>query len=248
LITKTNFYIQVTFVCFCGFAALLQCSQKPDLYVRDQLDTILKKENVSADEIINHLETNFELKSFFDGSNGVLCANTIRTHVQKSFKTLEDQYKFFDIDHIDVGGISAKEFMRLFIILHDIGKPFALALGDRNLQHEYSAKIIKSVMKRLGFNNQTITLAITFVENDIMGDIRQEKISAQKGLEKLAEQAGKTVLSIKDFFTLILLFFIADAGSYQSVRNLDAFDYVDGQLIIKSETYKQIKEAIFSSM
>lgn len=102
------------------------------------------------------------------------------------------------------------------ILLHDIGKP----LGDPKTQHERTIQIARPMLEQWGFNQQEISLAITLIDNDIIGEMVQNKynVNAEQAYTELKKLARKAGVDLETFYRLQALLYLSDASSYPWIR------------------------------
>lgn len=119
----------------------------------------------------------------------------------------------------------SRGLFRIFLCIHDIGKPIALARGNINDQHLYSIKIINKISDSLPLNNSEITLCNVLIMNDPIGLYFQNRVSIEEASVIILESSRKTNLSIKDYLRLLTIYYQADTASY----TLDAggFPYLE---------------------
>jgi hypothetical protein len=118
-------------------------------------------------------------------------------------------------------GSDVQRLMESAIPLHDIGKPAALARGDKHLQHAHTVPILQDVLRKEGFREKDIALATELLNHDKLGALMQRhgRDTAEVVAEKLDAKAQKVGMSTKDFATLQMAFFNADAAAYPFVQH-----------------------------
>ena len=105
-------------------------------------------------------------------------------------------------------------YFRLFLALHDIGKPKAIASGGKHLQHQYTAPMVKEIFNKLEIDELHTNLAVTLVTGDPIGKYIRGKISNSETKKIIIENAKLVGLETSAFFELQLIAFKVDAGSY----------------------------------
>lgn len=126
--------------------------------------------------------------------------------------------------------IRADKALRIAALLHDIGKPAAKTTDDQGIDHfyghvEHSTDLAESILKRLKFDNDTITKTkkyITYHDYDIAPSAR----AVRRAINKIGEEYFGQVLELKRADTLA-------QSSYQRQEKLDQIDKVE-------ELYEQI--------
>lgn len=115
-------------------------------------------------------------------------------------------------------GIDLRRLMPAVLSLHDIGKPLAIEAGDRELQHEFTLPILRSVLGKEGFGEQEIKLAEALVGHDVFGDVLRGRASVGEGRRVLAKRAAQAGMDPQVFMQLAGLYYKADAISYPALR------------------------------
>jgi hypothetical protein len=190
------------------------------------------------------------LKSIFKGSSGTWEGYTIAQHTKRAYELLSEQLSLAPLGEMQERygtRVDLERTLRLALILHDIGKAPALETSSRLIltahrrglpfstidrtqvpEHsKLSAAMIEPIMQQLGFNPDEVALATTLVDNHVLGRMLKGQLNMTGAADQLEALAAKTVLSKNDYFGLQSLFFVADAGSYPTLRE-SAFE-VDGR-------------------
>jgi hypothetical protein len=193
---------------------------------RDNLDTVLSDPDHTPEQVLGLFENDF--KKEFDGDTGVWEGHTLREHtlmVMRQFK------KYFANTPI-----ADRNLFEVVLALHDIGKPKAVIENKKHLQHSYTQEIMRSVLSKLKYTEQQISIA----ESIINGDPIRNYLSGEN-IEKVAtaiiENARKSGLSVTQFWTLLRTYYLVDAGSYTadagsqpSLEHLFSFDNQSKQM------------------
>lgn len=171
---------------------------------RQDLDSVF--ENYNLQDLISLFKRDFS--NTFSSDVGVFEKYTLEKH---SMMVLNQFDKYFSEKNLP--GNFSPELFRVLLVLHDIGKPQAVKDGDKHLQHEYTVKMVREILARLDFSSEEINTCIALVDGNPVGRfiIRGDIDSAK---EKILEMARRTNLSLKDFFDLLLIYYMCDASSY----------------------------------
>ena len=105
-------------------------------------------------------------------------------------------------------------YFRLFLALHDIGKPKAIASGGKHLQHQYTVPMVKEIFNKLEIDKLHTNLAVTLLTGDPIGKYIRGKISTSETKKIILENAKLVGLETLAFFELQLIAYKVDAGSY----------------------------------
>lgn len=133
-----------------------------------------------------------------------------------------------------------RAFFRFFLLVHDIGKPRAFQLGNKDDQYAHSIEIINSIWGEVS-NSPYDLLKIQFLLNgDIMGEYFQGKKDAESTTQLIVEAAKALNTSISKLFDELIIYYqcdtaayTADAGGYKFLEHL--FSYENGQKVFDEE-------------
>ena len=129
--------------------------------------------------------------------------------------------------------------MPTIIALHDIGKPAAIAAGDKNRQHEMTLPILMDVMTKEGASRQQVEFAGALVGQDIIGQLMRGQISVQAASTAVEKLSGIAGLSPQQFLPVMQSLYSADAGSYAGLSKL-----FDAQGRIPNYDLRALEESI----
>lgn len=108
----------------------------------------------------------------------------------------------------------SKSFFRLFLSVHDIGKPMALQHGRHSDQHTYSLRIIDEISENLPLSSKEILLCKTLIMNDPIGLFFQNRISINNATEIIKNSCKGSFLNLKDYIRVLTIYYQVDTGSY----------------------------------
>lgn len=113
-------------------------------------------------------------------------------------------YHIYDVwEHTihSLSAIEASPILRLTMLLHDIGKPDCYTRDEKGVGHFYGhpqrgAEIAKTVLKRLRFDNATISQVVSLVENhDLTLEVNVKWV--RRWLNKLGENTFRQLLVVQ---------------------------------------------------
>lgn len=99
--------------------------------------------------------------------------------------------------------IEPDRYLRLAMLLHDIGKPEVLTVDDTGVTHFYnhaavSADMAKTILRRLRFDNDTIDMVSRLVlYHDYGNDVEPDMRIVRRAVNKIGEDAFPLLLSVK---------------------------------------------------
>lgn len=184
----------------------------PGLYrrtlTRAQLDAHFATD-YSPSKLIALLDSQFP--SLYDQDGGVWEGYTIAQHTVMVLRQFEKYYAPYSLP-----GEAGRGWFRIFLALHDIGKPIAIAKdpqGKRN-QHLYTWGLMEKFYRQIDAGDSGIALGKALLHDDPIGSYLRGRRS-QKDTETLIRtQADSTPLSTADYFDLLQIYYKVDAGSY----------------------------------
>lgn len=179
----------------------------PSNVIRESLSMI---EALSADK---------RLRTLFEADSGVWENYSIKEHSLRVFEILNRQYPCqisldFEKKMSERLGAPLQYFFKATMALHDIGKPLAIKAGKKSDQHIYTAPILEKEMMNLGFVQKATQLAVSLMDNDVIGDLLRSKTTLDRAVSNIAKLARKNDLSPSEYLNLQTLFYVSDAASY----------------------------------
>jgi hypothetical protein len=184
---------------------------------------LLEKVPPDGERIMDELAKNPGIHELFHEWIGVRETYSLRTHNSMVYAQLEEQRPHYDPSKLRVpDGVNLDRLLAIIPALHDIGKPAAVEIGQKEAQHVFTLPVIESVLRSYGFNEKEIALASAIVGEDAIGYTVHDKketyspAQAHADLTRLALEVG---MDPKDFLILKKLYFISDASAYPLLRD-----------------------------
>lgn len=209
-------------------------------FTRAALDRVLERQDYTPKALITLFEKDFGKRLSAD--SGVREKYSIKRHTLMVMGQFE---KYFGKTELPAG--ISKNFFRVFLALHDIGKSAAVKSGDKHRQHTYTVEIMRLVLSELSFGDQEIRIASALVSSDPIGDYIKGKRAGKRTTERIAQMAANAGLPFYDFLKLLLVFYQCDAGSYtedagglKSLDRLFIFDRKKGEMGFSPNTAEKI--------
>ncbi len=158
--------------------------------------------------ILSDLKRDDFVREQFAADAGVWEGYTIEEH---TLMVMTQYEKYFSNDPLP-GGMSPDSFRRILAV-HDIGKPEAIAQGDKKNQHTHTLKYAPEILAREGLAPWEIDQAKALLSADPIGSYLQtgNTVEAKRSIKKMAKESG---LPEGDFFKLLTVFYQVDAGAY----------------------------------
>lgn len=135
--------------------------------------------------------------------------------------------------------------MRHVMALHDIGKPEAMARGDKSRQIEFTLPIMADVLAGLGFEPADVRLALALTSHDAIGEYLKGTRPLMDAARALAEAARQSGAGLRRFMGLQEAFYASDAASYPHVRDrvFRRRRAPDGRRVVKITRYRRLMNA-----
>jgi hypothetical protein len=168
-----------------------------------------------------------DLRFLYNEPSGVSEGFTIGEHTSKVLNVFESQKKFtaFQSIHAPPGVGDLEKVMDYTLALHDIGKSIAYNGGDKHQEILFSSPIAHKVMSSLHFSPQeaNLTVALINTHQDI-GEVMKAGSSASPALvmktySNIVTNAKSANMNPADFFKLMKLFYVSDAGGYPALMS-----------------------------
>jgi hypothetical protein len=215
---------------------------------RRELDKVLNEKEFNPSSLIGLFEKNFG--SDYQSDAGVWEGYTIKQHTLMVMGQFE---KYFGHSPLPAG--VDRNLFRTMLALHDIGKPEAIRMGGKHLQHEYTEPKMNSILSQLDYSQQEKDLALAVATGDSIGNSLKSG-DIKNSAEEIIQSAQRAKLPPEEFFDLLTVFYRADAGSYtedaggkRSLDDLFQFDRERKELRFAphtNETIAKLKEKVLS--
>ena len=214
----------------------------PISFTREELDAVLNDPEHTTADILSFFEKDFPELFAYPVVVSAGKEYSLRKHTEMVMGQFE---KYFKKKNFPCG--MSSDFFEVILALHDIGKPEAIEkTGDKERQHEYTEKIMRSILPKLGYGEQEISLATALIAEDSIGGYLQ--YGDENSAENIAGIAKNHGLEKNDFLELLTVLFCVDAGGYtkdaggsekSSTNSLFAFNPEKGEMSLSPEIKKR---------
>ncbi|WP_194269525.1 DarT ssDNA thymidine ADP-ribosyltransferase family protein [Oceanihabitans sp. IOP_32] len=133
-----------------------------------------------------------------------------------------------------------RAFFRFFLLVHDIGKPRAFQLGNKDDQYTHSIEILNGIWGKVSNSHNDLSKIQFLLNGDIMGEYFQGKKDAESTTQLIVEAAKALNTSPSKLFDELIIYYqcdtaayTADAGGYKFLEHL--FSYENGQKVFDEE-------------
>ena len=186
-----------------------------------------------------------EFKDIFLMDAGVIEKLTIEEHTLMVLKQFD---KYF-AGKVFPDGIT-DDFFRMLFVLHDVGKPLAIKKGNIKLQHQETVNLIEPILKKLDCSDFEINLSKIIIGSDPIGPyLRFGEI--EEAIFKIKKMFKRSGLSSKNFFSVLLIYYMCDASAYTSdvgglpsLDHLFVFDHENRKLEFSEETQVKMNKLV----
>jgi len=197
-----------------------------------------------------------KLARLFKGPSATSEGYTIGQHTERVLDVYEKQKKFYNIDHMAFPSYvkNRDRFMKYLLLYHDIGKSISATVFHNNSHEiEYSYPLAWRLMVNSNFSNDEANLAIGLIyRHKVIGDyLKGEITDVQSVVSMIQETARNTKTTVPEFFDLLHLLYVADAGSYPGLGRM-VFGTSESEVAIQkmeiggrdTEPYDALKAAL----
>ena len=133
-----------------------------------------------------------------------------------------------------------RAFFRFFLLVHDIGKPRAFQLGNKDDQYTHSIEILNGIWGKVSNSPYDLSKIQFLLNGDIMGEYFQGKKDAESTTQLIVVAAKALNTSTSKLFDELIIYYqcdtaayTADAGGYKFLEHL--FSYESGQKVFDEE-------------
>lgn len=175
---------------------------------REDIDSVLNNSNHTADDVMRLFSKDFG--HLFAQSAGTIQGYTLGQHTRM---VLKQYHKYFKGSSYPEGINNV--FFETLLALHDIGKPDAHNAGEIENQYQYHLVYFKEIMPQLGFSDSQIVVANSLVSSDPIREyLYKNRTGPDSAALSITAKAAEANMSVKDFWYLLKLMWMCDAGSY----------------------------------
>ncbi len=215
--------------------------------VKPEILPILNSQEFNPKELLEALKKSPFIDYLFNSSTGVGEGYTLEEH---TIMVMNQYEKYFSGRW--KSPILSQEGFRLLLSLHDLGKPLALKVkGNTSEQHEYTMKLIPKILETLNVNVKEAEIIAGIINQDFLGDYVKGIESIELTGRRINIRAKELGVPITQFFELLKMYFICDAGSYTldaggqaALDNLFIFDKQNSNVRFSQNTNSEIERLI----
>ena len=209
-------------------------------FTNEQLNNVLDEDPFKPYRLVDLLMR--EYPNTYDQGVDVWEKYTLRQHTIMVMNQFE---KYFA--HNPLPSKIQIRYFRLFLAVHDLGKPRSIANGGKHLQHQFTREMIEDLFAKLKIDQLHTAIALALSSGDPLGKYIRGKLNATEAKKIISEKAETTSLSYSDYLAILIAFFKVDAGSYTEdaggLRSLDnkfKFDSQNRKLNFAEEVSEKV--------
>lgn len=185
-----------------------------------ELKLCLSAKSYNGLEIVNKLSEDPFYADLYSADAGVWEGYTIKEHTLMVFDNFEEQFLIYKqlYSYDQLYSFDYWVFLKLLLVLHDIGKPIAIKNGNKKDQHTHTVRIIEQLMTKLEFTKHEISLAKSLLGHDAIGEMIKGLCSLDEALEKLHLVTKQAGIDLAYQFPLQAFYYSMDAAAYPGLR------------------------------
>lgn len=174
-----------------------------------RIESLIFTPRFSPDALLDALEAIPELSAHWSVNVGVHAVFTLRTHTLRVLDCHEQHFaRRPQADPRSVG------CFRLFLALHDIGKPLAIAAGDKNWQHRFTVDLLRRTRTAYPVTDVEFGDWIALVDGDPIGAYLKGDLPPRETGALIRTMAGRSSLSFGAFCHRLTVYYQCDASAY----------------------------------
>lgn len=187
-----------------------------------------------------------QLPGLYGQDGGVREGYTVAEHTMMVLRQFD---KYYAPPPHSLPGKVDKRLFRVFLALHDIGKPIAITIDPqgKKQQHRYTWRLMFGFYQHLKIEERFIAISKALLYDDPIGGYLRNRRGRQETERLIRRQAAGTPLSLSEYFELLQIYYKVDAGGYTANAggrpSLDAlfeFDELTPQLHFAHDVQRQI--------
>ena len=175
--------------------------------IAQQVFEILERDTLDVPTLLDSLKRCVQSEDLFSG-NGA--ANILlEVHTTRVLGQFEK--------YLANSAAQNHNFLRLFLALHDLGKPQSLIEEQPEKEHDYTWGKMTEILDDLKVNENKKHLAQALLAGDPIGEYLQDKITKEEAVDVMQTMARMADVSPREMLNLSLIYFQSDAGSYTAL-------------------------------
>jgi hypothetical protein len=118
-------------------------------------------------------------------------------------------------------GVVTKNYFRDLLMIHDIWKPIAHKIWNKDDQHIYSKPLIEKILIDKWYTKNLVNFGVDLMTMDPIGWYLQWKYTLDESINIIKETYSKSwnLLSIDKYFDLLKIYYLSDTSSYTTDAN-----------------------------
>lgn len=190
----------------------------------ERLRPLLRSRWTNPEEFLNELESDDRFAAAFGANVGVQAVFTLRAHTLAVMRCYE--VHFAGNPRLDP---AERGWFRLFLALHDIGKPQAIEAGDKRLQHRFTTDFLRRTRELYPVTDADFDEWIALVDGDPVGAYLKREIPLREAVIQIRGMAGRSRLMPGEFYRRLIEYYQCDVSAY--TRRSGIISALDGLFV-----------------
>lgn len=175
---------------------------------REDIDSVLNNPSHTAEDVMRLFSKDFG--HLFAQSAGTIQGYTLGQHTRM---VLKQYHKYFKQTVFPAGVDNV--FFETVLALHDIGKPEANFAGEIDNQYAYHQVYFNQILPQLGFSAPQLAVANSLINSDPIREyLYKNRTGPEAAAVSIKAKATEAGMSVNEFWFLLKLMWMCDAGSY----------------------------------
>lgn len=193
-----------------------------------RLDSMMRSRWLLPGALLDELGRHPDFGAALRAPVGVQVSFTLRTHTLRVLDCYEKHFA-------QRPGVSRRErgLFRLFLALHDIGKPLAIEAGDKRWQHRFTIDLLRQTRASYPISDREFADWIALVDGDPLGAFLKGEIEAAPAADTIRKMAARSSCAPGDYFKQLVMYYQCDVSSYTRraglMKTLDGLFEWEGQ-------------------
>ncbi len=175
----------------------------------DRLSSIVFARWIVPAAVLDELSLDRKFLGHLNANVGVQQSFTLRTHTLRVMDCFEKH--FAQLPRL---GARERGLFRLFLALHDIGKPLAIEAGDKRWQHRFTVDLLARTRDRYPVTDAEFTDWIALVDGDPLGAYLKGEVGAAAAGEQIRRMASRSSLPFAAFCRRLVVYYQCDVSGY----------------------------------
>lgn len=161
--------------------------------------------------VVEELAKNRDFAAALRTNVGLRESYTLRSHTLSVMDCYEKH--FAQIPDTDA---RSRGLFRIFLALHDIGKPRAIEAGDKRFQHRFTVQMMRQTRGSYPVTDREFEDWIALVNGDPIGGFLKGEVTPDAATDEIRRMAARSSLPAERFLRQLLVYYQCDVSAYTS--------------------------------